>query len=91
MGTVQPEVNTLLTVRRVGRREGDPQNHFEIKGYTKVDLHVGVAFEQVEAYVWADNLTNQKYQLYANYYTDGVIAGMPGRGRIIGAGARIDF
>ena len=80
-----------MTFRRDGRRGGDPQNHFEHKDYPKVDQHVGVAFGQVEACVRADDLTNQKYQLCANYYTDGVIAGMPGRGRIIGAGARVDF
>lgn len=90
-GISDPAVNIQLNVRRVGARPADAQNHFDLKGYNKVDMHIGLESGQSEVYVWADNLTNARYDLYGNYSSPTVTTGMPARGRTLGIGARWDF
>ena len=86
-----PAINLELNYRRVGPRPADAQNHFDLGGYNKVDMRVGLQTGQSEFYVWADNLTNARYDLYGNYSSPTVTTGMPARGRTFGLGARWDF
>ncbi|KAF1007464.1 MAG: Pesticin receptor [Luteibacter sp.] len=86
-----PAFNVELNYRYVGARPADAQNHFDLRGYNKVDMRIGLQSGQSEFYVWVDNLTNAHYDLYGNYSTPTVTTGMPARGRTFGVGARWDF
>ncbi|WP_425251575.1 TonB-dependent receptor [Janthinobacterium sp. NFX145] len=90
-GLAAPSVRTLLSYRYTGRRANDPQNHFELGSYQKLDLRVSLAAGNGEVYVWADNLLDRRHELYGYYFTPTASAGMPARGRSIGAGASWHF
>lgn len=88
-----PTLNTKLTWRHAGERSADPQNHFNLDAYDKVDLRVGVTSGNTEVYLWGSNLLDERYDLYGYYMTSMVpgspafTVGMPSRGRSVGVGA----
>ncbi|SCZ47110.1 MULTISPECIES: TonB-dependent receptor [unclassified Pseudomonas] len=91
MGLPAPRLNTLLNYRVQKNRPADPQNHYDLKGYAKLDLHVGLESGGSEVYLWGDNLLDARYDLYGSYSTDQVLTGMPGRGRSAGVGYSYSF
>lgn len=86
LGLSSPTLNSSLTYRFVGKRSADPQNHFDLGSYQKVDARVGVVSGNSEFYVWADNLLDKRYELYGYYLTANGTVGMPSRGRTVGIG-----
>lgn len=91
LGLPAPRLNTLLNYRVQKNRPADAQNHYDLKGYAKLDLHVGVESGGSEVYLWGDNLLDARYDLYGAYSTDMVLTGMPGRGRSAGVGYSYQF
>ena len=87
LGLASPVMNARLSYRYVGSRAADPQNHFDLGSYRKVDMRVGVASGNTEVYVYGNNLLDEKYDLYGYYFTPTVTAGAPARGRTLGVGA----
>lgn len=86
MGLSSPVLNSRLDYQYVGTRTADPQNHFELKKYQKVDLRVGVASGNTEAYVFGSNLLDEQYDLYGFAPSPTVFVGAPARGRTVGIG-----
>jgi len=80
-GLTTPTLSTSLTLRHMGARANDAQNHFR-----KLDLRIGLASGNAEAYLWADNLLDTQYDLYGYWFTPALSAGMPARGRTAGVG-----
>ena len=68
-GLHSPSMHTLLSYRYTGRRANDPQNHFELGSYQKVDLRLSLTAGNGELYVWADNLLDRRLELYGYYFT----------------------
>ncbi len=96
-GLASPTLRTQLSARFVGSRAADPQNNFLLSRYHHLDLRVGVSSHSTEFYLWARNLTNQRYDHYGYYYAplyeggpDATI-GMPARGRTLGIGMAYYF
>lgn len=90
-GLSAPALNFRVDYRSIGSRPADPQNHFDLDGYQKLDLRVGLENGATEYYAWADNLTDERYDLYGNYSAPGVTTGVPARGRAAGIGFRYAF
>lgn len=91
LGLPAPRLNTLLNYRLQKNRPADPQNHYDLKGYAKLDLHLGLESGGSEVYLWGDNLLDARYDLYGAYSTAQVLTGMPGRGRSAGVGYSYSF
>ena len=91
LGLPAPRLNTLLNYRLQKNRPADPQNHYDLKGYAKLDLHLGLESGGSEVYLWGDNLLDARYDLYGSYSTDQVLTGMPARGRSAGVGYSYSF
>lgn len=91
LGLTAPRLNSLVNYRVQKHRPADPQNHYDLKGYAKLDLHLGVEVGGSELYLWGDNLLDARYDLYGSYSTDQVRTGMPGRGRSAGVGYSYSF
>ncbi|GAE55837.1 TonB-dependent receptor [Xanthomonas arboricola] len=85
-GLAAPALNARLGYRGVGNRPANPQNNFDLAGYQKIDLRIGLENGNAELYAWADNLGDDRYDLYGNYAAPGVITGLPARGRTLGLG-----
>ncbi|MGO1068887.1 TonB-dependent receptor [Lysobacter sp. CA199] len=90
-GLATPTFNARLAYRNIGARPIDAQNHLNLAGYEKVDLRVGLETGNVEFYAWADNLLDERYDMYLNYSRPDVITGAPARGRTVGVGFRYAF
>lgn len=91
MGLSTPVLKAQLAYRYVGKRAADPQNHFDLGGYGKLDARIAVSTGRMEAYLWVDNLTNKQYDLYGFYGTPNVTYGAPSRRRSGGVGASFHF
>lgn len=87
LGLTSPVLNARLSYLYVGARPNDPQNHFDLGAYHKVDMRVGVASRNAEVYVYGSDLLNEKYDLYGYHFRPGVSVGAPSRGRTLGVGA----
>lgn len=87
-GMSSPVLNTQADYVYVGKRSVDPQNHFDMNSYGKLDLRVGVQQGGTEFYVWADNLLDKQYELYGYWGSPTVTYGAPARGRLLGLGFR---
>jgi iron complex outermembrane receptor protein len=83
-------LNTSLNYRLVGERAADPQNHFNLDNYEKLDLRAGLESRFGEVYAFADNLLNQTYDTYG-FYSDPVAYGAPARRRTLGVGYTYPF
>ncbi|WP_237502257.1 TonB-dependent receptor, partial [Pseudomonas carnis] len=64
LGLPAPRLNTLLNYRVQKNRPADPQNHFNLDNYEKLDLRAGLESKFGEVYAFADNLLNQTYDTY---------------------------
>lgn len=91
LGLASPVMTTSLSYRFVGSRAADAQNHFNLGAYRKLDLRVGLASGSTEVYAWADNLLNERYDLYGYYFAPTATIGAPHRGRTLGVGAALYF
>ncbi|WCM94114.1 TonB-dependent receptor [Acidovorax sp. NCPPB 2350] len=91
MGMPSPVLNTRLDYQYVGTRAADPQNHFNLGKYQKVDLRIGVASGGTEVYVYGSNLLDKRYDLYGFAPSAAAYVGAPARGRTLGVGFRHDF
>ncbi|WP_232287907.1 TonB-dependent receptor [Verminephrobacter eiseniae] len=91
MGLPTPVLNARLDYQYVGTRAADPQNHFDLKKYQKVDLRIGVVSGGTEVYVFGSNLLDERYDLYGFAPTATAYVGAPARGRTLGVGFRYDF
>jgi len=85
-GLRTPVLTASLTLRQMGRRANDAQNHFDLTAYRKLDLRIGLMSGHAEVYLWADNLLDKQYDLYGYWFTPTLSAGMPARGRTAGIG-----
>lgn len=83
-------LNTSLNYRLVGERAADPQNHFNLDNYEKLDLRTGLEGKFGEIYAFADNLLNQTYDTYG-FYSAPVAYGAPARRRTLGVGYTYQF
>ena len=83
-------LNTSLNYHLVGERAADPQNHFNLDNYEKLDLRAGLESRFGEVYAFADNLLNQTYDTYG-FYSDPVAYGAPARRRTFGLGYTYQF
>ena len=96
-GMRSPLLFTTITNRYVGEREGDAANSFQYDDYNKLDFRMGIMSEQIEFYVWGDNLLDKIYDQYGynmgKSVLDGrdIIGGGPSRGRILGLGVTYYF
>lgn len=80
----------------VGSRTIDPANSRDLEDYSLANLRAGWQHPQYDLYAYVENLTNEGYTLSA--YQAGttangtpVFAGVPGKGRSFGGGARVRF
>ena len=87
-GMPAPILNARVSYFYSGRRAADPQNHFNLDSYGKLDLHVGIQQGRSEFYIWADNLLDRRYDLYGYWASSSVTYGAPSRGRMVGIGYR---
>ncbi|MBT2297507.1 TonB-dependent receptor [Pseudomonas fluorescens] len=83
-------LNTSVNYRLVGGRAADPQNHFNLDNYEKLDLRAGLESKFGEVYAFADNLLNQTYDTYG-FYSEPVAYGAPARRRTLGVGYTYQF
>lgn len=83
-------LNTSLNYHLVGERAADPQNHFNLDNYEKLDLRAGLESRFGEVYAYADNLLNQTYDTYG-FYSDPVAYGAPAQRRTLGVGYTYQF
>ncbi|MCR4537999.1 TonB-dependent receptor [Pseudomonas sp. 18.1.10] len=83
-------LNTSLNYHLVGERAADPQNHFNLDNYEKLDLRAGLESRFGEVYAFADNLLNQTYDTYG-FYSDPVAYGAPAQRRTLGVGYTYQF
>lgn len=91
LGLNTPMLNAQVNYRLVDKRPADPQNHFDLSSYGKLDSRISLINGNVEFYVWGDNLLDEQYDLYGYYFTPTVQVGMPSRGRSVGAGFKWCF
>ncbi|WP_153769973.1 TonB-dependent receptor [Labrenzia sp. CE80] len=79
-----------------GSRQIDPANNRELKAYDLVNLRAGWQKEDLEIYGYVENLFDKSYTTSAyltgtNSSGQNVFAGIPGKGRAFGVGARVKF
>ncbi len=87
LGLTDPVLNTRLDYRFVGARPADPQNHFDLDPYHKVDLRVGLTQGRTELYLAAENLLDEQIELYGYHaLASNVSYGGIARGRTFSLG-----
>lgn len=90
-GLSSPAVNARLGYQYVGTRPADPQNHFNLGSYRKVDMRIGLMTGHAEIYLYGNNLLDEQYDLYGYYNNATAIFGAPVRGRTVGVGLNYAF
>lgn len=83
-GLASPVLRLQGNYSYLGKRPADPQNHFDLKAYGKLDVRVALQAGGAEFSVWADNLLDKSYDLAGYQYTPLARVGNPGRGRTVG-------
>lgn len=91
LGLPSPAVNARIGYQYVGTRPADPQNHFNLGSYRRVDLRVGLTAGNAEIYLYGNNLLDEQYDLYGYYNNATAIFGSPVRGRTVGVGLNYYF
>ncbi len=92
-----PILTSTIRNQYVGARPADPENHFDLDAYNKLDVRLGLSTDNAELYFRADNLLDERYDLYAFHYpafipgTSDQSAGGPARGRSFVVGAAYYF
>ncbi len=94
LGLSSPILHTSINYRYLDERPADAQNHFNLDSYGKLDARIALQTYDMEFYLWADNLTDEEYDLYG--YINAIFAptakiGAPAKGRRIGLGASFRF
>lgn len=90
-GLRSPTLNARASLRHVGQRPADPQNSFNLDSYNRLDLRLGIVSGNTELYLWADNLTDKRYDLYGYQLMPGLQVGMASHGRNAGLGLMHQF
>ncbi len=92
-----PMLVSTIRNQYVGERQADPENNFFFDPYHKLDVRLGLSTDNAEVYFRADNLLDERYELYGYYYpsmapgrSDATIGG-PARGRTFVVGAAYHF
>ena len=80
-----------LTHQYVSKRAADVADSFDLDAYHNIDLRVGLAFGNVEGFVFARNLLDETQEINGVRYGPGVDGASLGRGRIIGIGLTSTF
>ncbi|MGB3874089.1 MAG: TonB-dependent receptor [Stenotrophomonas sp.] len=88
LGLSSPVLNAQANYVYMGRRAADPQNHFDLGSYGKLDVRIGIQQGRGEFYLWADNVLDKQYDLYGYWASPTATYGAPSRGRIVGVGFR---
>lgn len=92
LGFAEPALTARLDYQYVGNRPADPQNHFDLDAYHKIDVRIGVAdTDGKEVYLWGRNLLDEHYDLYGYFSPPSLVYGAPAAGRVLGAGVKIAF
>lgn len=86
LGMSAPVLNANLNYRHVGKRAADVQNNFDLDSYAKVDMKVGLSGDNLDVYLWGNNLLDEEYELYGFGFGGGIETGAPARGRAVGLG-----
>ena len=90
-------LRTYLHYGYTGVRTVDPANSYELDAYHKVDMRLGLLRDELELYLWADNLLDQEIHLYGLYFAPfvpggrGIKSGALARGRTFGLGVSYSF
>ncbi len=90
-----PLLTTTIRNQYVGER--DAENTFFLPSYHKLDVRLGLSTETAEIYFRAENLLDERYDLYGYHYPafvpggDDATAGAPGQGRSFVLGASYYF
>ncbi len=92
-----PMLTTTVSSQYVGERPADAENRFDFYAYNLLDFSLGLSTDTAEIYFRADNLLDERYDLYGYYYpafspggNDATIGG-PSRGRTFVVGASYHF
>ncbi|MDW6002266.1 TonB-dependent receptor [Vibrio mangrovi] len=85
-GLTDPMLTGTLSWRYVGDRPADAQNNFDLAAYHKIDMRVGVEFDDAVVYFWGKNLLDEQYELYGYNAGSGVTYGAPSKRRTLGIG-----
>ncbi len=92
LGFANPILDARLDYSFVGSRPADPQNHFDLNPYHKLDLRLGLTQGQTEFYVAAENLLDEQIELYGYYAPgSGTSYGGIARGRTVTVGVMHRF
>ncbi|SHG69598.1 TonB-dependent receptor [Pollutimonas bauzanensis] len=91
LGLSSPVFDARVDYQYVGSRPADPQNHFDLSAYHKVDMRLGIANGRAEYYVWGNNLLDEQPDLYGYFAPPSVAYGAPARGRTLGVGLSYAF
>lgn len=87
LGLANPILDARLDYSFVGSRPADPQNHFDLDPYHKLDMRLGLTQGQTEYYVAVENLLDEQIELYGYYAPDsGASYGGIARGRAVTVG-----
>ncbi|MEN5081218.1 TonB-dependent receptor [Bosea sp. TWI1241] len=70
----------------VGQREADLANNFKLDAYHIVNGRIGWSGRDTQVYAFANNLLDERPQLYGAAYSPAVHSMAVGRGRVIGLG-----
>lgn len=88
----EPMLNASVNYTFVGARPANPQNHFDLAAYHKLDARVGIELGRGEIYVAGQNILDEQYDLYGYYApAAGVSYGGMARGRTFVAGVSYRF
>ena len=80
-----------LTHQYASERGADVADSFDRDAYHNVDFRIGAAFGNVEGFVFARNLLDEKQEINGVLYGPGVEGASLGRGRIVGIGLTSTF
>jgi iron complex outermembrane receptor protein len=75
----------------VSGRYGDIANTLRLGQYQLVNLRIGIERNGAEFYVFANNLFDARFETAGLDYGRGAEVVVPGRGRLVGAGAAVRF
>ncbi len=95
-----PLLTTSIRNQYVGKRAADSQNSFDFPSYNLLDFRLGLSTDNAEIYFRAENLLDERYDLYGFYYpafpppfgtgNDATMGG-PSQGRSFVVGASYHF
>lgn len=75
----------------VGARAADIGGHFDLAAYRISNLRLGLAFPRWEAYLFGQNLGDERPQYIGIWYGPGIETVTLGQGRLLGVGATVRF